>query len=286
MEIVDDEAIIPTKLKKACLKMSLEDFLEKTNLKIHAKESEKNHNEFFEFFKTSDIWPEKVYFNDLDRFLKCNLTWVEFEQLRIFDVSPKYFSFESVCCESNFLEAITTILELEVSLALAKKIYEYCQNQNAWPKQLYFNKPSVTIESSKTSSYSSMPSLNISPFDPPITSTQDQQKNKNVVSKSGSSQSNSSQSQDSIPTTISSGDSQRDIFEPVVGHEERRPLTENNGKQTSIKRRIELLVDVKEEPFTPKDKKRKRKKTMPKPIEIKIEEDGSQNSKVRVFFLN
>lgn len=144
-----------------CLKLSFDDFLAETN----AKNAGEDPKALFRFLKTSEIWPERVYFNVVDNFLRKSLTMEEYESLLIIDVSPKYFSFQSICSDTNFLEAISKFLEPQVSLGLAKKVYEYCQAQNAWPAFLDYNK------NSNRSNASSVPSL-CSTFDPLITSTQ------------------------------------------------------------------------------------------------------------------
>lgn len=284
-----------------CVKLSFEDFITSTN----AKSCGQDPQDIFDFFKRTELWPERVYFNDLDNFLKNTLTWGEYEQLRIQDVSPKYFSFESVCSETNFLDVIKTILGLELSTTLAKVFFEYCQDQNAWPVLLNFSKHSISIDSSKGSS---IPSL-ISPFEPPITSTQDEVQNgKNEAdptnqtseessqgSKSGSENSQEKSDDNIISIQDSEISSGKDTKESKT-ISRKRPLTERNGGNDGPK--IQRMgandlkpihkrlndVDIKEEVITPlkKTKRKKAKENMPKPlIAIKIEMDDPQSLEVR-----
>lgn len=277
-----------------------EDFLEKTN----SKNCGQDPKDVFTFFKKTDIWPDRVYFTDIDNFLKNTLTWLEFENLRIYDVSPKYFSFKSVCTETNFLDAINKILELQMSLELARKVYEYCQDQNAWPHFMEFSKTSVSIPSSQGSSLPSLCSL----FDPPITSTQDKPKNQiNEAEKEVSQQSvkttststendikSASSQEKSHVIVLSSQDSEISSEQngsvsendplniPLTGNIEKTyeaPITKvqsfvTNRKKTSTHKRLrDLNVGSNVDELIPVKKRKIKKKKENMPMPIKIEKD-------------
>ncbi|KAL5285352.1 hypothetical protein ACFFRR_007212, partial [Megaselia abdita] len=176
LDFVDQDKTIPSKLKKCCLRLSFEDFIAETNI----KNSGIDPKYAYSFFQSTEIWPEKITFIDLVFFLKKSLTWLEFENLRIMDISPKYFSFKLVHLKTNFIDVVSNLLEFEISNDLALKVFELCQDQDTWPINVELNQNWI---SNKCSNESSLDNI----FDPTITSTQ-YQKGKSQETESQSSE--------------------------------------------------------------------------------------------------
>lgn len=168
LQIVDDDSLISVKLKKFCINLSFEAFLTETNVNNLVEDPEN----LFKFFKETKIWFPRLCFNNIDSFLEKALPQ-EKPRLELQDVSPQYFSFESVCSgQTNFIQKLNEFLKVEVSIKIAKKVFEYCQDQNAWPEFVCFTNFQ----------------LSSSPFEPTVTSTQvnENKSSENSFSKSRS----------------------------------------------------------------------------------------------------